>query len=205
MDDTAPHTHRPLRSRARRLLAGSLLAAATATSLMVGAPGASANVGSCPNADTPIAHAQREQMQRAVVCLINVQRAERHLPKLIASPRLDRSAQGWTNTMIGEGEFSHGSAFMNRISAVGFDWSNVGENIATGYETPEAVVSAWMASPGHCANILDPVYREVGTGVDNRWIHGASNVDGTWTQDFGLLMGQHPLSENFGPAHACYR
>jgi uncharacterized protein YkwD len=106
--------------------------------------------------------------------------------------------------MISDEQFSHGAAFMDRISAVHFDWIDAGENIATGYTTPESVVDAWMASPGHCANILDPQYREVGTGVVNRMIRGTSNIDGTWTQDFGRLMGQPALSENFGPARACY-
>jgi uncharacterized protein YkwD len=139
------------------------------------------------------------------VCLINRRRADHHLPGLTASRKLNRSAQRWTDAMVSGEQFSHGPAFMDRISAVGFDWTDAGENIATGFMTPRSVVKAWMASPGHCANILDPLYREVGTGVVNRMIHGSSNVDGTWTQDFGRLMGQRALSENFGPARACYR
>ena len=101
--------------------------------------------------------------------------------------------------MVRHADFSHGTAFMDRITAAGFHWSNVGENIATGYETPSAVVAAWMASQGHCANILNPVYREVGTGVALAPVRGAANIDGTWTQDFGLVMGQHPASADFRP------
>ncbi len=197
------HTQGRLLLRARRLLAGTLVAAAAATSLMVTAPGAFAQGPACSHATSTIAQATRSQMQVAVVCLVNRERSARHLPALVASPRLDLSAQGWTNTMVGSDEFTHGAAFTSRITAVGFDWSNVGENIATGFETPTAVVSAWMASQGHCENILSPVYRQVGTGVVNRMIHGASNIDGTWTQDFGLIMGQHPASANDGPASGC--
>ena len=105
--------------------------------------------------------------------------------------------------MVSHADFTHGAAFSERISAVGFDWSNAGENIATGFETPTEVVAAWMASTGHCQNILSPVFREVGTGVASGMIAGASNVDGTWTQDFGLLMGQHPASADYGPAEGC--
>jgi uncharacterized protein YkwD len=190
---------------ARRLLAASLIAAATATSLLVTAPGASARTRPCPGAHTAIAHSTPAELDTAVVCLINRRRTEHGLPKLVASRKLDRSAQRWTNNMVGSDDFSHGAAFMDRISAVGFDWENVGENIATGYPTSAAVVRGWMRSPGHCANILNPIYREVGTGVDNGPIRGSSTIAGTWTQDFGRLMGQRALSGNFGPADGCYR
>jgi uncharacterized protein YkwD len=157
----------------------------------------------CAGGRMPIARASRADLQRAVVCLVNVERHQRGLPGLRESSRLNRSAQGWTNVMVAHRYFSHGADFAARISAVGFDWSNVGENIATGYKTPAAVVRAWMASTGHCQNILNPVYRYVGTGVSDSSIAGYSTLAGTWTQDFGLLMGQHPASGNWGPAKGC--
>jgi len=164
---------------------------------------AAAHSRGCPAAHTTIAHASRADLQRAVVCLIDEQRHSRGLPGLRENARLNRSAQGWTNVMVTHRDFSHGADFAARISAVGFNWSNVGENIATGYSTPSAVVKAWMASKGHCQNILNPVYRYVGTGVSNDSISGYSTLDGTWTQDFGLLMGQHAASGNWGPAEGC--
>jgi uncharacterized protein YkwD len=141
-------------------------------------------------------------MQHAVVCLINAQRARRHLPRLRANQRLNRSAQGWTNVMVRDGAFTHGADFAARISAVGFSWSTAGENIAAGYDTPAAVVSAWMASPGHCHNILTPNFVDVGTGVSDRGIPGAGGP-GTWTQDFALPMGAGAPSGNWGPADGC--
>ena len=164
---------------------------------------ARARTRGCTDASTTIAHASRAQLQRAVVCLINQQRHRRSLPGLRENARLNRSAQGWTNIMVTHRDFSHGADFSSRISAVGFDWSNAGENIATGYATPVAVVKAWMASKGHCQNILNPQYREVGTGVSNESIAGYSTLAGTWTQDFALLMGQHAASGNWGPAEGC--
>jgi uncharacterized protein YkwD len=157
----------------------------------------------CAHTRTPIVRTRRATLQRAVVCLINQQRRHHGLPGLRESARLNRSAQGWTNVMVTHRDFSHGADFAARISAVGFDWSNVGENIATGYRTAAAVVRAWMASKGHCQNILNPAYRYVGTGVADNSISGYSTLAGTWTQDFGLLMGQHPASGNWGPAAAC--
>ena len=164
---------------------------------------AAASAHGCAAAHTTIAHASRAELQRAVVCIINHERHHRGLPGLRESSRLNRSAQGWTNVMVTHRDFSHGANFASRISAVGFDWSNVGENIATGYTTPAAVVRAWMASKGHCQNILNPQYRDVGTGVSDNSIAGHSTLAGTWTQDFGLLMGQHAPSGHWAPAEGC--
>lgn len=191
----------PSRARTSRSLVAVL--AASLLSLGLFASGASAHPGACRHADTPIGLAPRAQLQRAVVCLINQQRRAHGVGGLRASAQLDRSAQDWSNAMVVRRDFTHGADFSARISAVGFNWSSVGENIATGYQTPAAVVAAWMASPGHCRNILSPIYREVGTGVNDHAIPGFSSQAGTWTQDFGLLMGQHPASGNWGPADGC--
>jgi uncharacterized protein YkwD len=164
---------------------------------------AAAHSDACAGAHTTIVHTSRAALQRSVVCLINQERRSHGLPGLRENSRLNRSAQGWTNVMVTHRDFSHGADFASRISAVGFDWSNVGENIATGYANPTAVVRAWMASTGHCQNILNPQYRDVGTGVSNHSITGYSTGAGTWTQDFGLLMGQHAASVNWGPAEGC--
>ena len=164
---------------------------------------AAAHAHGCANAHSTIRHASRAELQRSVVCVINRERHSHGLPALHENSRLNRSAQGWTNVMVTHRDFSHGADFAARISAVGFDWSNVGENIATGYATPSTVVKAWMASTGHCQNILNPMYRYVGTGVSDNSISGYSTLAGTWTQDFGLLMGQHPASGNWGPAERC--
>jgi uncharacterized protein YkwD len=192
-----PATHR----RISRLLVATV--AASSLSLILIAPVASARQRPCRFATTPVAKARRGQMQNAVVCLINRRRHADGLPGLRASSRLDRSAQGWTDAMVSRSDFTHGTDFSARISAVGFEWSNAGENIATGYQTPDSVVAAWMASTGHCRNILSPTFRDVGTGVSDRSIAGSSTLAGTWTQDFGLLMNQHPASGDWGPADGC--
>jgi uncharacterized protein YkwD len=104
--------------------------------------------------------------------------------------------------MVRDESFSHGADFASRISAVGFSWSRAGENIASGFETPAAVVHAWMGSTGHCENILSPSFADVGTGVSRRGIAGAGSA-GTWTQDFALPMGHRAPSGNSGPASGC--
>jgi uncharacterized protein YkwD len=185
--------------RAMRQLAA--IAATFALTLIAFTSAAAAHARGCTSAHTAIHSASPGQLRRAVLCLVNKERAARHLPGMVGNSRLDRSAQGWTNEMVSHHAFSHGADFASRISAVGFDWSNVGENIAAGFQTPASVVRAWMGSTGHCQNILSPVYRMVGTGVSDGAPEG--NDSGTWTQDFGLWMGQHPASGNYGPAGGC--
>jgi len=157
----------------------------------------------CANANTPAVSATKDAMRNAVVCLINEQRSERKLPILHEQPQLERSAQSWTNTMVRQNSFTHGTDFSNRISAAGYDWQTAGENIASGFATPQAVVDAWMASPGHCRNILDPQYASVGTGVSSSPVKSAASHPATWTQDFGLTMSQSAPSHNWAPADSC--
>ena len=71
----------------------------------------------------------------------------------------------------------------------------VGENIAWGtlwLATPRAIVSSWMRSPGHRANILDARYRDTAIGVSPRPLaslaHGQPGA--IYTQDFGVILGR---------------
>lgn len=182
-----------------------VIAAATTAGVLLTlfASVAAARGRGCRHANTPIVAASRAQLQKAVVCLINRQRNQRGLPGLRTSRLLNRSAQGWTNAMVNHRNFGHGADFAGRISAVGFHWSSAGENIATGFVTPATVVRGWMASAGHCQNILSPMFSRVGTGVSGHSIAGSGNRAGTWTQDFGLPMGAHAPSSNGGPAAGC--
>jgi uncharacterized protein YkwD len=142
-------------------------------------------------------------MRAAVMCLVNAERISRGLPRLSEDSRLDRSAQRWSAAMVKSGQFTHGADFAARIAAAGFDWSAAGENIATGYPTPVAVVAAWMASPGHCRNILSTSYSALGIGVVAAAVRGAASGPATWTQDFALPMGRSAPSGNQSPADGC--
>jgi uncharacterized protein YkwD len=157
----------------------------------------------CANANASVGDASAEALRASVVCLINQQRVSRRLPALRASRLLDHSAQDWTNAMVSSDVFSHGTNFSSRISAAGYVWRTAGENIATGFQTPAGVVRAWMASTGHCQNILNPTYGNVGTGVSRRTVSGWASGAGTWTQDFALSMYKSPPSANWGPADGC--
>jgi uncharacterized protein YkwD len=157
----------------------------------------------CAGANTRATRSAIPMMRGAVVCLINQERGEHGLPPLRADGRLDSSAQSWSNKMVATHEFTHGVNFAGRISATGFHWSSAGENIATGYVTPRQVVNGWMGSTGHCQNILNPTYRDVGTGVNRHAIGGFATGPATWTQDFALPLGKSAPSRNWGPAERC--
>jgi len=75
---------------------------------------------------------------------------------------------------------SNGSTPWARIQSAGYVYTNAAENIAAGQATALAVVNGWMASTGHCNNIMNGVLREVGVGYYPGGTYGHY-----WTQDFG--------------------
>ena len=57
---------------------------------------------------------------------------------------------------------SDGSTVRGRVEKTGYRWRIVGENISAGHQNTEAVVSSWLESPGHCANLMNSSITEVG-------------------------------------------
>ncbi len=123
--------------------------------------------------------------QSSMIFQVNVQRAGSGLPPLAWCPALGRASiahsddQAVHNTMTHTG--SDGSDLSTRMARAGYNgWNTIGENVAAGYPSDSAVLYAWMMSPGHAANILNPSYTHMGSGY-------AYSRDGTryWTQDFG--------------------
>ncbi len=105
---------------------------------------------------------------------------------LTLNSRLTSAAYGHSADMAANTYFSHtsldGRSMVDRINAVGYAWSTVGENIAGGYHTVQDVVAGWMASDGHCANLMNPRFTEMGLAC-------ARNPSSTyriyWTQNLG--------------------
>ncbi|WP_425256759.1 CAP domain-containing protein [Rubrivivax sp. RP6-9] len=79
---------------------------------------------------------------------------------------LAQAALVHSDDMVAGDFFSHtgsdGSSAGTRAAAAGYSAGTWGENIAAGQPTVAAVMQAWMASPGHCANILRASYRDIG-------------------------------------------
>lgn len=100
--------------------------------------------------------------------------------------KLATSAQGHASDMAAHNYFSHtsqdGRTFDVRISNAGYLWRAISENIAAGQQTPQQVITSWINSPGHCRDMLDPTYTELGVGFD---AGGTSTLNHYWVQDFG--------------------
>lgn len=105
---------------------------------------------------------------------------------LRANATLDRAADAHSHDMAGKGFFSHdgsdGSTVLVRSTRVGYAGRAVGENIASGQTTPEAAVEGWIKSPPHCANLMNPVFTEMGLAYV---VNPASPMGIYWTQVFG--------------------
>jgi uncharacterized protein YkwD len=121
-----------------------------------------------------------------VLELTNAERESAGLAPLTLNSKLADSAQGYSEVLASSGCFEHTCGpvpnFADRDGQAGYtDWTDIGENIAGGYATPEAVVAGWMASPGHRENILSPQFTEIGIGVAS----GGGPYGTYWTQEFG--------------------
>lgn len=85
---------------------------------------------------------------------------------LSAQAQLTSAAHGHSRDMADNNYFSHtsldGRTPGTRVTATGYAWSSVGENIAAGYGSVQAVVDGWMASDGHCANLMNPAFTQYG-------------------------------------------
>jgi uncharacterized protein YkwD len=134
------------------------------------------------------------QVSQKVLSLVNAARGKARkcgpkqfpaVPPVTLSAMLSRAAlihsQDMANKKFFEHQGSDGSTVGIRTARVGYVWRTVGENIAIGAETPEAVVQGWIDSPGHCVNIMTPGFTEMGIAfvVDRK-----SDAGIYWTQVF---------------------
>ena len=124
-----------------------------------------------------------DKLQGDIVYLTNKQRALNGCKALHADARLTESGRGHSAYMAQTGSFSHtgrgGSDFVYRGKVAHYP-RPLAENIAYGYRTGVEVVKAWMASPGHRANILNCKATTVGVGAVY-----AANGTPYYTQEFG--------------------
>jgi uncharacterized protein YkwD len=143
------------------------------------------------------------QLNAAILCLVNGERADNGLPALNHDTQLDQAATGMCGRMVGEHFFSHetpdGKTVVDRVEPTGYipnsgDWV-VGENLAWGsgaLSTPQAIVNGWMNSPGHKANILAPDYKDLGL-ASCMGSPTTTNSGGTvYVNNFGAKSGADP-------------
>ncbi len=106
------------------------------------------------------------------------------VPALAWHCDLETAAQGHSDSMAENDFFSHtgldDSSPGDRITAAGYIWRAYNENIAAGYNTQEDAMTAWLESPGHCANLMSARVTEIGTGVAE---NPSAQYRIYWTQD----------------------
>lgn len=94
--------------------------------------------------------------------------------------QLEDAAQKHSNYMNSTNRLSHtgrgNSSAGDRMKAEGYDWMSYGENIAAGYSSEEEAIQGWLNSAGHCKNIMNPKFKEMGVATSGAF----------WTQVFGV-------------------
>ena len=160
----------------RSFLSGTVVALAIA----LGLPAAAQARTACPNEQTTPTAANSAQVSDAIFCLTNQIRTSYGLAPFHRDARLDTTARLHSEDMARRDYFAHttpeGLSPGDRAEAQGYT-EGVGENIAAGYRNARAVVLGWMASAGHCRNILGTA-RDIGVGT-------AATPRANYTQNFG--------------------
>ena len=150
----------------------------------------------------PAATERLQALDQQVLAALNRVRVDRGLRPLVISDALQGAAVAHSRAMLEKGFFAHdspsGVPFVARVRgfyrSAGYNSWAVGENLIYNTEeiTADIAIAAWLASPGHRANMLSPAWREVGIGsLYAASAGGPFSGDPTWvvTMDFGARSG----------------
>ncbi|KAJ1930705.1 hypothetical protein IWQ60_000103 [Tieghemiomyces parasiticus] len=124
--------------------------------------------------------------------LINHERTQNGVPAVSYEPRLTQDANHHSGYQSRVGTMTHNDSNGNTLSRLveaGIDAVACGENVAYNQSDEDEVMVAWMNSPGHRENILNPDYTHV----------GVSHINGYWTQVFATLKGGSQGSSSYSP------
>lgn len=147
---------------------------------MSGCGGGGSDGGSVDTPVTPVTgDARVDGIKAEMVSAINSVRAAQRscgatvmpaVSPVVWNDKLATAAFRHSVDMATHSSFSHtgtnGSTAGTRISQAGYNWSTYGENIAVGYSSVATVVDGWVASPGHCLNIMNANFTEIGAAYD---------------------------------------
>lgn len=117
-----------------------------------------------------------------VFSLTNAQRTKAGLKPLISDATLDAAAKAWAQHLASTCTFAHSTSSWRTSRTAKAGWTATGENIAAGFTSASSVMSGWMGSSGHKANILNKSYTGVGVG----YATGTCGYKYYWVQIFGL-------------------
>lgn len=109
------------------------------------------------------------------------------VPAVALDTRLRCAARKHSKDMAVNNFFSHtgtgNTSPWDRMKSAGYTYNAAGENIAANQATPEAVMTSWMNSTGHCNNIMNGSFKKLGVGYYYR--ASGATYKHYWTQDFG--------------------
>ena len=106
-------------------------------------------------------------MEVSIFRVVNATRVAYGIPPLRTDAALQRAARAHTSAMLRTGVFAHGN-FAGRMAQFHVHGPAMGENLAWGggsYGAPSAIVSLWLNSPEHRANMLRRGFRRIGIGA----------------------------------------
>ena len=181
-------------TKLRSLVIGTLL-----STLLIASPAEAATAkrsASCSDTRVIPAQGNLAVVERATLCLLNAERAQRDLRPLARNGRLAKAADRHVEDMVEHSYFAHdsrnGDSFSDRIRATGYlsrvsTWA-VGENLAWGsgsFGDAYSIVRAWMESPSHRLNIVNGRYREIGIGLTLGSPRGGAGA--TYATEFGAV------------------
>jgi hypothetical protein len=95
------------------------------------------------------------------VALVNAAREKNGVAPLTVDDELTALARSWASQMAAAGRISHADPISEGVTA---DWAKLGENVGKG-PSVDPIMDAFIASPGHYANLMDPAFTRIGVGV----------------------------------------
>ena len=132
--------------------------------------------------------------QKEITRLTNEFRAKEALNRLDEEIPLLRSSENKVAHMVQYQYFAHVGPDGNDLSSflldAGYDYQVGGENLAMGFATPKEIVAAWIESPTHYANLVDPKYRDIGISMNYGEFDGFPTV--YVAQHFGVVRNADP-------------
>lgn len=115
-----------------------------------------------------------------IIELTNKERRAQNLPELKINQKLNLAAQAKATDMFSRNYWAHvsptGVEPWYFITNSGYQYHHAGENLARDFANPADIVSAWMASPTHQRNLLDPRYQDIGIAVVDGYFNGVETT-----------------------------
>jgi uncharacterized protein YkwD len=178
------------RVRSFRAVVGALFIVSVAAASLVGGHALTQSSSAAGDCTTNPALDSEEQ---AFLTLINNYRQQNGLQPLGASYLLSKAAQWKSQDMGDNAYFAHDDldrTWVQRIRDCGYGYNAwLGENIAAGYQTAQAVFDGWRNSPGHNANMLGANYTAIGIG---RAVVPGSPYGIYWSTEFASILDPWP-------------